>query len=362
MADAPPQVENNTDPEYQKAKKAADLAEQQKRLAVALKDKGDAERALPQSGIPQIPITPLAGTATVDANFTIDGQILAYKEMARLAEEIVGHIATALPQDKPKVILMSEDYVPWIDQYRSIIKSLESLISAYQDTQLAPPLSAEIERRALPLVAVGGVIKTAVDFLSLLRTNMDVKGVAVKIEDMALSAEIAKRLHSKKIEPLYLNPFSLMLLQSGTSDLSSKLSSLMELRTRADQQISPLESKPDRNPAENILLTKLKTLNSQYASLTSNLDKIDDKTGCNQFTQLCKAEKVAALLNATPSPCVLWAKVLTAGGANVTKQNILWTNIFSTGGAVISYFLFDTSGKVLASGVVSGSTALKKFK
>jgi hypothetical protein len=153
-----------------------------------------------------------------------------------------------------------------------------------------------------------------------------------------------------------------MLLPSDTSDLTDKLSILTELRTQADQRVSPLESNPNRTASENTSLSRLKALNSQVDSLMASLYKIDDKTGCNQFTQLYKAEKVNALLDTEPSPCVLWAKVLTAGGANITRQNLLGSKIFSTGGAVISYFLLNVSGKVLASGVFSGSAAPKEFK
>lgn len=362
MSEAPQQTQTNTDPEYQKAKNAADLAAEQARLAVALKDKQAAENTMAQSGIPKIPVTPLSGTATVDANFNIDGQILAYREIAKLTEQVVKEVKEVLGDERPKILLMSEEYVPWIEQYRSMIESLKYLIDAYQEKQPEPTVPKILAPKMLSPTAIGEVIKTAVDFMGLFRTNIDVKGVAVKIEDMALSSELAKRFLPLQIDSIHLNPLSLMLLPSNTSDLTDKLSKLENLKAHADQQVSQLESNPNRATSENTYLSRLKALNSQVDSLITSLYKNDDKTGCNQFSQLYKAEKVNALLKTEPSPCVLWAKVLAAGGANITKQNILGSSIFSTGGAVISFFLLNNTGKVLASGVFSGNAPPKEFK
>jgi hypothetical protein len=54
-------------------------------------------------------------------------------------------------------------------------------------------------------------------------------------------------------------------------------------------------------------------------------------------------------------------KTSVLGGSVVTRVNLFTGgHLLYTGGAIVNYTLFDSTGKVTASGVVAGNTAEKK--
>jgi hypothetical protein len=100
------------------------------------------------------------------------------------------------------------------------------------------------------------------------------------------------------------------------------------------------------------MVTTLNTLQSSLMAVSSS--------GTAALTGILRAEKLMAKVQ-TDGASILVLKTSVLGGSVVTRTNLLSTKSYLryTGGAIVNYTLFDSTGKVTASGVVVSDTKPK---
>ena len=100
------------------------------------------------------------------------------------------------------------------------------------------------------------------------------------------------------------------------------------------------------------MVTTLNTLQTALMTVSSS--------GTAALTGILRAENLMAQVQ-TPGASVLLLKTSVLGGSVVTRTKLLSTKSFLryTGGAIVNYTLFDSSGMVTASGVVVSQTGMK---
>lgn len=120
----------------------------------------------------------------------------------------------------------------------------------------------------------------------------------------------------------------------------------------------------------NSLMVRLGSVNAQFDSFTKSLVEVNATTGVNPLTSFIKAENLRAVLFdrdqqgnlSTEHAYWLQLKVVKAGGNNRIKTNLIW-DIFTggnrlshSGGAIIEYNLFDSTGRSVASDTLTQYT------
>jgi hypothetical protein len=109
----------------------------------------------------------------------------------------------------------------------------------------------------------------------------------------------------------------------------------------------------------NLFVTSVSTTVATFNTLQTSLLAVTN-TGSATLTAILRAEKLMDKVK-TPGTTVLLLKTSVLGGSVVTRVNLFTGgHLLYTGGAIVNYTLFDSTGKVTASGVVTGNTAAKK--
>jgi hypothetical protein len=134
-------------------------------------------------------------------------------------------------------------------------------------------------------------------------------------------------------------------------------------KLREDLKVTSAESADD-------MAAQLKALNEQFDRMIASFVQVETATGVNQLTMFIKAENLKAALAAKPGEANssngtarwLQLKVIKAGGNNRIKTNLIWdiftggNRVSHSGGAIVEYILYDTSGRSLASDTVTEYT------
>ncbi len=113
-----------------------------------------------------------------------------------------------------------------------------------------------------------------------------------------------------------------------------------------------------------------RAINALFDQLVASLVKTDEKTGLSPLGLLTRAAEVVALLDdltVARSRFVLFTKSVSAGGSYRIRRN-LWTTVFTgdllsySGGAIVSYMLFDNSSRIRSADTLRYMTGFSKFK
>ena len=176
---------------------------------------------------PQPSATPLEGKTTVDENVVIETQMVTYKAMSDVAERIGAEIrqnfnnATSISifdADELQNLRHYQVASPVLDgriksmehQYSNVFDELNSiaLASARTSTRFTVtsdpnvPDSSTMESTtttSFPTTpsAVGATLRTFADLLALLRSDTEIKGKSVTVEESAVVAETFRALRNK---------------------------------------------------------------------------------------------------------------------------------------------------------------------
>jgi hypothetical protein len=129
---------------------------------------------------------------------------------------------------------------------------------------------------------------------------------------------------------------------------------LQKLKTEGDALRAKLsDDLKDPSQLEDTI-ARLKSLNEQLTKFVEALVKASDATATNPLTGFIKAETLTKAMDGTDSYW-LQLKVLKAGGNNRIKTNLVadvfrgGNRVSHSGGAIVQYNLFDTTGKSIAS-------------
>lgn len=334
--------------------KAKAQAEQEKAIA-------EAQKATLKAELPDFSVKGPEGKITA-ADVNIECQVLAY----RAVSEIVSYISEKIKKEHhktKKVVICDRNDLNNYFSYKIFIKQLELLKTEYEGALTIEEEEVGNGARAImaaaSLTGVSTVLSSIVDFASLFRTDVDIKGVDVEIVEEALIAELVKALKDKtteakkEIESIYL-PFRINVPDKFLTEIS-------DLDKCRDEALKIIEDcKKNGNCQEDV--DKLSELNGLYDKIKSALVSIDEKTGTSRLEKLIKGEILntelmlkqdnAELENQklenpeNGKTYILYVKVVKAGGNNQTKRRFWSNEIAHSGGAIVAYFLMDKDGTI----------------
>jgi hypothetical protein len=246
------------------------------------------------------------------------------------------------------------------------------------------------------IALAGATAKTAIDLISLFRTDVSLRYGNLTISDQALITAVLKELAAQNIE-VYdpsLVPPDMMSQESKVQDELRQIDQAQQrlegLHGMINADRSALAKKIEQISSDNAAADKGKTggaetpedklqavkdrlaaldredqrrsaTTSAIAAFRTGLIKADDNSGITALTNILHGENIASV--ATDAHW-LWLKVAAAGGGYQTRQT-LWgilTNVSYSGGAIVEFQLFDKDGKVVAAGLLPAYTGFIKLK
>jgi hypothetical protein len=354
----------------------------------------EARRAALLAQLPPTEAKALDGKVTLDASATTAIQQLAYRAMSEAVTLMTKAIRTKLP-DVKTVLIYNERDIADIAYYTVVTAQLDRLIKDYAARAIVKdqPRRAglEVAMAVMAPLALGSVLKSTIDLISLFKTNVDIKGAAVTFEEASLVAQVAKHLQnsppvanarqSNRVANSEANgeageaaPISVIyskLFVPGTltpdppeSPVLRALGDLAILRAKAETLISAFdaldaEAKETAPNADKI--QDLRALNAAFDALSAAIQKIE---GADVPSALAVLLRAGALVKAiqNSATAILFVKA-TGGGESRTTQN-LWRSgrLYYSGTAILTYILFTNERGVVLSDVISKTTGFEETR
>lgn len=370
-----------------------DVAESERQKTIAENKKAEIEALFPKPDVAS-----LVGTTVTEGSF-IESQMLGYCAMKSAATGIVGKVSS-FPNNS-SFVFYNEDDVKMLSRYKLMLTRLEFIENGYRE--IAPD-----DPDVRILGGAGLAINTALNFLSLLKTDIKITGTDVNIGEKELVAEVFGQLHDKgkgyklyytKTIPMGLcndanfencSPLFKQIIEVVAAYEDARIANLdpvndkekISLREQLNTAFFlvmkelglPLEpSKPTPTPApmqnqnqnQNQNPTPTPIQNSQTTTVTVNVgDKKEESGGGGgntSFISYLQAEslfKVITEKDANGKYTSFWIdmQVVKAGGNMRVRTNFI-TNFFIgsrvnfSGGAIVYFNVFDYDGAARTSGV-----------
>ena len=369
-----------------------EAAQAKRDIATAQQDEAKAKLGtLDTSGLPK-------GSAEA-TSLNVEQKILAYGAVQSIASQIAVKVAAVKPTS---VVIYSETELKGVLQVREFLQQvavvhkavarsvgfgangLPSLPKLTSDSAcggaVAPAVAASgVEAEAggglAPLTAIGTVLQ----ILSIAKTDKKMTGVDVEISSVALRNAVVGKLRERDVVVVDPATYAAMTTLSRTGlavskvftesqNLANDSTSLdvfvgMSTARRQDLEQKVAARKADdackgamKNDVQ-FLTNKealAKSLKASIDQQTAALVKSDDKTNVSPIQAMYASEILQARFakDAKP-PHVLVLTPIAAGGTTLTKTNFFTTNIFFSGGAVVSYALTDgDSGDIVLADTV----------
>ena len=311
------------------------------------------KRNLINAYAPSLP-TGLQGNISIGENQSIEANAAAYRTMRALVQVLVD--STVSPKVPPQgtVVFLSTDDQNALNT--SYLFSADALLlkKAYEHHMPA------LEFVGVPelLIGVGALAKTASDIMALFRTDTEIKARSVTIPDEALIAECALRLPASTRYYLSGFPVYAVVAEPSLEILQSLEKARQDARERHQKELARLNSTKvteERDKAANAatkqrLEARWSELETAFASFMQALRTRDAATGTTPMAQIVRGQWLREQLSREGTIGVT-LRVLQAGGTYVIRKSF-WkkAKLRQSGGIIIEYFLFDNTGKVLASG------------
>ena len=177
--------------------------EQQIKLLTLKKQAEDLKKGI-RDDQPAPTATPLEGKTTVDDNVFLEVEMVSYNAMSEAAEKIGEEIHHRLGHAKVIAIYNAKDVASWrfyTSMYPAFKGQIKTLEHAYNGLNISLPKSAltasAIADAQTSLEAGASALKAFVDLIAIFRTDTEIKGKAVTIDESALVAELFRSLRNK---------------------------------------------------------------------------------------------------------------------------------------------------------------------
>jgi hypothetical protein len=354
----------------------------------------------------------------------IETRIQGYKAMSKIASELACRSRSYLGSDATLIIYRSEE-AAMIQKYVSALDKRKQMQQYYEELiKKAEQLEKIIKKEDLNINSSLGLLAAANilgEFVTLFQRNETYSPTLFDIADKELVAVFFDRFKNAECSNPKLTggtpqlfypgamPILLASLQPGTSDLFNKVLELESRQRDAASKIAYLKSLNSSKFKDKVadLEFQLNTLNEIYKGFLKELgiplkeDKKEDKPstgnpntttqtttvtvnvynkeeekkksgdGGGDFYSYLEAEKLYKLMT-DPSHKGYWVQMsVSKAGGNVRVVSIPIVDIFTgnrirfSGGAIVTYNIFDIHGKSMMSGVISDYeeyTSSKKIK
>ena len=277
-----------------------------------------------------------------------------------------------------------------------------------------------------PFPIVAGAVRSVIDLLSLFRQDTDFKGRSFTVNEEALVAQVANEINKLNgnvtvVYPKLWPPGLLMVPSAENSKLIKVIEKLNDIQVTATGHGRQLEREIEERAGKTMQINKrIKTfqkdlegkkaklqtgdtiieeasdkldgekeklkrvmkeiesrenlkqdfanLNSQAASSLETLLKTEQATGNPLLATLLTAENVIEQLNCKKGAgFILTLKTVAAGGSYRIRRN-LFTTLFTgallsySGGAIVSFIMFDADSKIVESRTLQYMNSFSKFR
>jgi hypothetical protein len=362
----------------------ADQVEEAKRdqaFAEANQKKAEAEAAEQKAKLGTLGTANLPkGTGDATA-LHIEGTILAYQAIDRIADRIAQRISASLGKGGA-VIIYNEKQLNAVLQANALLAQAKLLNSDMPKVQL-PPLDSDNPTCTAPLV--GGAVPTltgidiGLQLVSLFKVDKKLAGMDVAVDDYALAMAVVNSIKTLRPDVRAVYPPSyvpgafapagqdvlgkslvaaeLDTLSKTQAALSKSLAGIAKKKEAIQKRVASKKETPTCAKAladDLVIATSVEAtgqmLKTRADKFVAVLTAVDDKTGATLLQSLAVAEAMARDYSGAD---VLQLKSIAGGGATLTKTNLFTTSFRFSGGAIISFLLMDGStGEALGSGTV----------
>jgi hypothetical protein len=352
----------------------------------------------------------LDGVTSIDDKVFLECEMLAHSAVSDIAHQIAAEAVAAMPAVEPvaampaqtakdrTVILLDEPLVSAFQLFSALKLQLALFEKGFDGVA---PLAATAPPEGLRLAGIPGMaistvtgaVEGVLDLLGLFRQDTQYSGRAVAIKETALYLEVAHFLRQKGFQVIYPRLLTFQAeeeTQLSQTDMSQLFDGEFTARQKAAQRLRPMlvqvagieqeildrerefpSATTDRQKVltqeiqdrKARLVTARKNLDpdlvlfentdTQWNDLQKGLATPDEKSGQVPMQLLNRAAEAIARFRTSAPAYFLYADAVVAGGTMRTKRN-LWRTLFHgdaiefSGGAVISYALFDGKARILA--------------
>jgi hypothetical protein len=329
-----------------KAESEANTAESKARTAEI-----EAARAAFKANLPSNPATlaepgkiEFAKSETAD----IETQILTFQALSGVFPALVEDAKVRkVNLDNSKIIIQvgeKGDVKGQLDAYNEYRYQAETIVSACNKANTptalttpkdgnqsgGPPFGALLE-------APTEVSKSIANLLAVFKTDTTIASVAIPVPEGALVASLAANL-SKQYPSIRLYDPRLFSVGSGSSFIISDLDSIVACKQK------------NENSAISVSIDNF---------LAQFKPKSDGKEPSPSLQDISKGARITAILKSDNS-YILHINSIGGGTKRTTRNLFTGTKLRYSGGAIVYYELFDSSGQIRLSGVKSFYTGFKK--
>lgn len=289
---------------------------------------------------------------------------------ARAVKEGAGKIANAVKDKANKFYLFGAKEFPSFQRLLTFRFRKELIKQAFEAAGIKPPVS--LEELVTP-----GMVSAGLDafskILGFFKTDYDIGGIDVKLDESLLIFSVAGRLTAKEVHlPLIYEPNA---QTAAIAALAQEMAELVRLRNQAADEairtknlIADVEKKaadPQNTLSKDALLARAAALKSRldqltgvialYDSFAGSLTTPDATTGSVPLAILAQEFTIDTALKQGEA-AVLLLRLENTGGGYLLKKNLLtglWKMpLYHMGGATVSYLLLSgPDGKVIAGDV-----------
>lgn len=368
---------------------AARQAEAESRQKVA-----EAEAATAKARLGTLDLSKFKQADVEAKTLNVEGKILSYQAMDRIATVIARDVATHAKAAAPSpgvaagapsaIVIVNDKVLNSVQQARSFKAAAMQLTQAIGEV-VVPTLAADNPQCNQPQEGGGGPgvlggIDVALQIAQIFKLDRSLEGSDVTIDDFALASSVLAKLKDAQTGRVILASSYLPYgLQASTpaatpGSLSKQLNDLTDGQVKLEQRLAEINRRRDKLTArESDTVVKLPdackkpfddarrtytSVETQAKSLKDRADKllaaataIDTTSGAPILQSMLQAEALATTYSGA---YLLQLKPIAGGGTTYTKKNLLWSSVGIGGGAVVAYLLTGgADGAAVTSGTVS---------
>lgn len=335
-------------------------------------------------------------TSIGDKKSFFETEILSARSGHRVSENIAASVIAKL-HGQPVVLFTASDFQDLFklkatkSQLSVLTQNLDRAVAGAEALIGPVPAPTPKGHGFVPFLvpfgvdAVNSALQSAVNLLSLLKTDTTIGSSEVAPDTDILDHAVAGLLSaagvnvfypSKLIPGLFTVNSSPLVLDSihgvvGSRQKAAEMLSLLADKL-ADEKESLSEKKIDQPTfdefatkekiAEDTIKAAIAAADTETNALTSSSDSTSSLTTLLRaeaiYEAICGTDTKCANPALPESPTLLWINTERAGGSYKTKKNILtlFTGpaLFHSGGVVVTWALYDSSGRFLAGDTETG--------
>ena len=303
------------------------------------------------------------GTISVNGDFPIESLLLAYQAIFDIADEIATRVIgdeDTSANNSSRILIHNPADLKSIEALRTFHLQTDTLKHLFEKlieevARIVEPTSRPAF--AGPITALGALISSGLQLLSLFRVDQQLKGFRIEVEDQTLAVVVAGALRKRGVHVHNTGIFPIM-PKPESQIVVSALKELIELRTKlvalGDKLAALAGAGTDLKPnKDNIgkLHERIVAAISALDAFEDGLTKLDEKSGLSPMSQLVAGESLLGFLDERTR--ILWLKALAASGCSYSKEGTFEGDLTYSSGAVASYALYGHSGELLEADIIT---------